>query len=86
MGELGSDSEKYHREIGEFLDDFECDYILTLGEFAKYIKPKNLKTKHFETKEDLVNYIKIHLKEGTNILLKASRFMKFEEIIEELNK
>ena len=86
MGELGSDSEKYHKEIGEFLDDFECDYIFTLGEFAKHIQPKNLKTKHFKTKEDLVNYIKTHLKEGTNILLKASRFMKFEEIIEELNK
>ena len=86
MGELGLNEEEYHTQTGEFLDDFECDWVLTIGELAKYIQPKKLKTKHFETKEELANFIKTELPKGSNILLKASRFMKFEQIIEELKK
>ena len=86
MGELGLNEEEYHTQTGEFLDNFECDWVLTIGELAKYIQPKKLKTKHFETKEELANFIKTELPKGSNILLKASRFMKFEQIIEELKK
>lgn len=86
MGELGLDEEKYHKETGEFLDDFDCDYVLTIGELAKYIVPKHLKTKHFNNKKEIAEFIINKLPKGSNILLKASRFMKFEEIIEELNK
>ncbi len=84
MGELGKDEKKYHVETGKFLEQFECDYVLTEGELAKYIRPSNLKTKHFENKKDLAGFIKNNLPAGSNILLKASRFMKFEEIIGEL--
>lgn len=86
MGELGLDEEKYHKETGEFLDSFECDYVLTLGDLGKLIQPKKLKTKHFETKKEVSDFIKSELPKNSNILLKASRFMKFEEIIEELEK
>ncbi len=86
MGELGLNEEEYHTQTGEFLDSYECDWVLTIGELAKYIQPKKIKTKHFETKEELANFIKTELPKGSNILLKASRFMKFEQIIEELKK
>lgn len=86
MGELGINEEEYHRKTGEFLEQFSCDYVLTLGNLAKFIEPKNKKTIHFDNKKELVKFIKSNLKEGENILLKASRFMKFEEIIEELKK
>lgn len=86
MGELGVHEEEYHSKTGEFLDNFDCDYVLTLGQLAKYINPKKIKTKHFDDKKDLIDFIKTELPKGSNILLKASRFMKFEEIIEELDK
>ncbi len=86
MGELGLNEEEYHSQTGKFLEQFDCDYVLTTGELAKYIKPDNLKTVHFNNKKDLADFIKNNLPKGSNILLKASRFMKFEEIIEELNK
>ena len=86
MGELGLNEEEYHIETGKFLEQFECDYVLTVGELAKYIQPLNLKTVHFEDKQKLVEFMKDNLEKGSNILLKASRFMKFEEIIEELSK
>ena len=86
MGELGLNEEEYHKETGKFLEQFECDYVLTIGELAKHINPTNKKTIHFDNKTDLVAFIKKNLPKGSNILLKASRFMRFEEIIEELDK
>jgi UDP-N-acetylmuramoyl-tripeptide--D-alanyl-D-alanine ligase len=86
MGELGLNEEEYHTQTGNFLEQFDCDYVLTIGELAKYIKPANKKTVHFKTKPELVDFIKHNLPKESNILLKASRFMKFEEIIEELKK
>lgn len=86
MGELGLNEEEYHSETGKFLDNFNCDYVLTVGDLAKYINSNKNKTVHFENKQELCNFINYNLPKGSNILLKASRFMKFEEIIEELNK
>lgn len=84
MGELGLNEEEYHVETGKFLENFNCDFVLTFGELAKYINPKNQKTIHFNSKKELADFIKQNLPKGENILFKASRFMKFEEIIEEL--
>ncbi len=85
MGELGLNEEEYHAQTGQFLENYNCDYVLTVGNLAKYINPKNLKTVHFEDKHELCEFIKNKLPKNSNILLKASRFMKFEEILEELN-
>lgn len=87
MGELGKDEKKYHSKLGEFLSGQKYDYLLTEGILAKSIKPKNeAEKKHFSNKVDLVKYIKKEIPKGASILLKASRSMKFEEIIEELKK
>ena len=84
MGELGLNEEEYHIETGKFLEKFDCDYVLTVGDLAKHIQPKNHKTIHFNSKKELAEFMKQNLPKGENVLLKASRFMKFEEIIEEL--
>ena len=86
MGELGDNEIQYHKEIGEYIDNFECDNLLTLGDLASNAEPKKISTHHFSTKEDLVSYMIQNLKQGSNVLLKASRSMKFEEIIKELEK
>lgn len=87
MGELGKDEKKYHSEIGDFLNDYKYDYLITVGKLAKSIKPQNKKTyKNFESNIDAANFIAKKIKSGSNLLLKASRSMKFEEIIEELKK
>ena len=86
MGELGINEKEYHKQTGEFLNNYEYDYLLTLGELSKNINPKANKTIHFNNKEEIAEFIKKELPPKSNILLKASRFMKFEEIIEELKK
>lgn len=84
MGELGLNEEEYHKNIGDFLDNYTCDYVLTFGELAKHITPKKNKYIHFENKKELTNFIVKNVMKNSSILLKASRFIKFEEIIEEL--
>lgn len=91
MKELGENEKIYHKEIGEFITNFENIEVLTVGELAKHItsgldKKKDIKSKNFETNTEVAKYILENLPAGTTMLLKASRSMKFEEIITELNK
>ncbi len=86
MGELGEQETEYHKKTGEFIDNFDCDCVITTGELAKNINPLKIKTLHCNSKKEVSDFIKGNFEKGTNILIKASRFMKFEEIIEELEK
>lgn len=87
MGELGKNEKKYHAEIGEFLKDYDYDFLITVGKLAKNIKnDRQVPTKNFASTKDAAKYLIKNVKTGSNILLKASRSMKFEEIIEELKK
>lgn len=87
MGELGKNEKEYHREIGVFLNNFDDVKLITVGELAKYIAQG---TKHksvsFAGNEGVASYIIENIEKGTTILFKASRSMKFEEIIKELNQ
>ena len=83
MGELGKDEIAYHKEIGEFLCAYKGVKLLTVGNLAKYIlRNSMLEGVEFETNFECAKYILNNVKEGTTVLLKASRAMKFEEIIE----
>ena len=87
MGELGKNEIAYHKKIGEFLSSHPGVTLLTVGELAKFIsRGSSLNSMHFDSKEECANYIKNNLEPGTTILLKASRVMKFEEIIEMVKK
>ena len=83
MGELGKDEIAYHKEIGEFLCSYDNVKLLTVGNLAKYIlRNSTLEGVEFETNFECAKYILDNVEKGTTILLKASRAMKFEEIIE----
>ena len=57
--------------------------ILSIGILSKNITDEINKctSKHFENKEDAVEYIKTNISKDSEIFLKASRSMKFEQII-----
>ncbi len=81
MLELGEISIDAHKAVGELCREHKIDEVLTFGEMAKYIGGK-----HFESKSELANYLKQIAKDGDTVWFKASRGMKFEEIIEEFLK
>lgn len=87
MCELGKDEKIYHKQIGEFLNNYEGFKLITVGELAKYIaKAAKHKSVCFANNEGVADYILKNIEKGTTILFKASRSMQFEEIIKELNK
>lgn len=87
MMELGKDEIMYHRQIGEFLSKYKDIDLLTVGDLAKHIaRSTTLNSKEFSDNKSCAKYIADNTKTGTTILLKASRSMKFEQIIEEVKK
>lgn len=87
MGELGEKEVEYHRQIGEFLlKNLKSGInVITVGKLANEITQKLNKSgifsKNFEDNLQTSRYILDNVKIGTTIVLKASRSMKFEEII-----
>ena len=92
MGELGDDEIRYHKELGIYINSHknltDDVMVLSIGNLSKYITDdvKKCYSKHFETIEDGVDFIKNNVIKQRKIFLKASRSMKFERIIEELKK
>ncbi len=83
MLELGHNEIKYHIEIGEFIKKYGNVKLVTVGKLAKYISKNNGENSvHFSNNADCAKYLKGILKKGDVLLFKASRSMKFEEIIE----
>ena len=86
MLELGKDEIAYHKQIGEFLSNYSNIELLTVGNLARHIaRNTTLKCVEFDNNKDCADYINKNVKKGTTILLKASRSMKFEQIIEYVN-
>lgn len=91
MAELGEKEIEYHQKIGEILlDKLKSDKsksvsVITVGNLAKEITKilnrNNISSINFEDNSQTSRYILDNVKIGTTIILKASRSMKFEEII-----
>ncbi|MCR3757856.1 UDP-N-acetylmuramoyl-tripeptide--D-alanyl-D-alanine ligase [Clostridium felsineum] len=89
MRELGEKSYEAHKEVGSFAKENNIDELLIVGEFkeaylAGYENEKNFKG--FETNEELLKFVKNDIKKGDVFLVKASRLMKFENIVAKLKE
>ena len=87
MAELGEYEEQMHREIGRFISGKPIKSLITVGEKAKFIADaadKHIDKKSFLTNAEASEFLKNNLESNSVVLLKASRCMKFEEIINSL--
>ena len=85
MLELGKASEEQHIALGYKCSSSNLDAIFTLGENAFFIKKSITgiqKNHHFEVRQDLIDSLKLELKDNDTVLFKGSRGMKMEKIIE----
>ena len=93
MFELGEYAEKLHTKVGEDVYNFKIDKLITVGKLAKNIAEgaieKGMPKENicsFDTVEDFLNNAEKVLLKNEAILVKASRGMKFEKIVEYLKK
>lgn len=91
MGELGENEINYHKALGDYINSMKTlnpgTIVITIGNLSKNISDNihNCKSEHFENIENAVKYIKTNIDKDYNLFLKASRSMKFEQIIENLS-
>lgn len=86
--ELGPDEERYHREVGQYFNDKPMN-VLTTGNAARFIHEEAKQfnpSVHFDTKEEVEEYLRDRLSSESVVLFKASRGMALETIIENLLK
>ncbi|WP_436966212.1 UDP-N-acetylmuramoyl-tripeptide--D-alanyl-D-alanine ligase [Staphylococcus shinii] len=86
--ELGPDSQIMHEQVGEYLDGKAIDTLFTFGTESQYISNVGKQyvnhVEHFEDKQKLIQTIKTYVQPEDKVLVKGSRGMKLEEVVEVL--
>lgn len=90
MGELGADEKALHFSVGEHFAGKGIDMLFCMGTLSTEIvsavvlfSPET-EIHYFSSKEALITELKEACKEGDTILVKASHFMNFPEIVKAL--
>lgn len=91
MLELGSDEKKIHSETGKDLAESGIDYLIGVRNLAKELvdsaKENGLhKAKFFESSEEAGEFLSKEIKENDLILVKGSRGVRTERVIEKLEE
>jgi len=93
MRELGSEAPTFHRELGKEAAKIGLDFLLLIGEFASWVKEGVFAAVSPQptvvigkTHQELIDFMIEVIKPGDWVLVKGSRKMAMEKIIEGLIK
>lgn len=90
MGELGENEIALHEEVGEHAGQIRLDVCICAGKLGEYMAKKAQETNpsllviYEPDRESLLKNLKHHVCQGDTILVKASHFMHFEEVVKAL--
>jgi UDP-N-acetylmuramoyl-tripeptide--D-alanyl-D-alanine ligase len=89
MRELGNEAFKAHSEVGCYARQKGIDFLITVGEYNDAFKEGfGIEGKHvcFQSTVEAAEYVRSIVRQNDVILVKASRAMKFEIIVDVLKK
>lgn len=90
MFELGEESEKQHYGVGLFAGGLKIDKLIAIGDKASKIAEgaagRQIEVEYYAAKDDFLNEIERFIGLGDIILVKGSRGMKMEQIVEKLKE
>jgi UDP-N-acetylmuramoyl-tripeptide--D-alanyl-D-alanine ligase len=82
MGELGIEAAKMHAEMGMVAHELGVNKMFALGELSSYaVKEFGVGAQHFQSLEELLLAVQAELKKNVTVLVKGSRFMKMERVV-----
>jgi len=82
MGELGSDAEQLHADLGAYAKDKKINKLMTLGELSSFSANEfGENASSYLEKEKLIKDLNIHLNEKVAVLVKGSRSMHMEDVV-----
>lgn len=92
MGELGRDEIALHEEVGEHAGNCGIDVCICVGTLCKYMADRakaanpELCVIYEPDRESLLAHLGGYIQKGDTVLVKASHFMKFEEVVKALEE
>lgn len=92
MGELGEKEKQLHYEVGAYVAEKQIDTLFCAGTLAKEMAKGACDANdwcevfHFETKDEMLSQLLEYLQEGDTVLVKASHFMGYPEIVEAIRE
>jgi UDP-N-acetylmuramoyl-tripeptide--D-alanyl-D-alanine ligase len=86
MGEVGTQGPEFHEEIGAYAQTKGIEQVLVTGELAAFMKNamKGASIRHFEQFGDLLAAVDAAVTPDATVLIKGSRFMKMERVVQHL--
>jgi UDP-N-acetylmuramoyl-tripeptide--D-alanyl-D-alanine ligase len=82
MGEVGTQGPEFHQEIGAYAQTKGIEQVLVTGELASHMKGASIR--HFEQFDDLLAALSAAVTPDATVLIKGSRFMKMERVVQHL--
>jgi UDP-N-acetylmuramoyl-tripeptide--D-alanyl-D-alanine ligase len=86
MYELGDLTQSEHRIIGEMTSRMGFEEVIFCGERMKYAHQENITSRYFKTRPELENYIENRKFIDCLILIKGSRAMALEVIVQKIHE
>jgi UDP-N-acetylmuramoyl-tripeptide--D-alanyl-D-alanine ligase len=87
MGELGADAGAMHAEIGSYAKQAGIDALFVLGDLSRdAVKTFGSGAEHFENVDSLSDALLNRMDKLTTVLVKGSRFMRMERVVEKITK
>ena len=84
MGEVGNQGPEFHAEVGTYAADRGIEAFYTLGDLCLHSAQAFGAARHFEDMDSLLTAVTVPLSEFRSVVVKGSRFMKMERVVQAL--
>jgi UDP-N-acetylmuramoyl-tripeptide--D-alanyl-D-alanine ligase len=85
MGEVGDQGPRFHHEAGVQAKESGIEILLTTGTQSLKAQQAFGSGQHFETMDELIGVVLAELPQSASVLVKGSRFMKMERVIQAIS-
>ena len=86
MGEVGVRGPEFHREVGQYARECGVDTLLAIGSSMRETAHAfGSDAAHFDDIDALIAVLRTSLQAGTTVLIKGSRFMQMERVVQALS-
>jgi UDP-N-acetylmuramoyl-tripeptide--D-alanyl-D-alanine ligase len=86
MGEVGQKGPEFHAEVGAYAKARDIQTLLTLGDLCQHSSLAFDGAVHFSNMESLQQFVQKHIADYKSLVIKGSRFMKMERLVEALRE
>jgi UDP-N-acetylmuramoyl-tripeptide--D-alanyl-D-alanine ligase len=84
MGEVGDQGPEFHAEVGAYAAERGIESLYTLGDLCVHASQAFGSARHFDDMDSLLAEVTPHIGDFQSVVVKGSRFMKMERVVEAL--